>query len=294
MSVTPFLHGKGAANSGTGVTTCSPPGSEAQPPSRFLICAVHTQNQALPSIADNAGNSAAWTLIPGAEVNNGVAGGTAGAVRAYLYYKWGSGNTLAQDQVVLGDSGDHQYGHIFGFDNVDRIDPFSAVATSTQAATTSAVMPGVTTDENNSLVCYFTFLTRDASSTANLSGQANANLTNVTEQHDQSTSTALGGGICLTTGVLATAGASGNLTATAVNQAMAHVSVGLNPDDSRAIIEQLEAEVWTQPEGGAVIEHLEAETWFEIENSGRVYNLEAELWYIPSNAVPTRRRLALM
>jgi hypothetical protein len=261
------------------------PNSVAHPPRRLLLLAIQTANQALPSLADNAGNASAWTLVPSADVNNGGTAAVAGSIRAYLYYKWGTGDTLAKDQALMGDSGDHQYGQIFAFDDVDRSDPFGVVATSTQATTTSVVMPGCTTDQNNALACFFTYFSRDLASTANYSAQANAGLTSVTEQHDQTSAAGVGGGIGLTTGIKATAGATGNCTATgAVSQTMAHISVGLNPDASRAIIEQVDAEVWsitgTASDGSkAEIQQLEAELWYTQENSGRVYQLEAEVWY---------------
>lgn len=281
MTATPVYTNKNTAQAPTTGGTASPPGGVAQPADRLLIVAVQTANQALPSFTDGNGNASAWALVPGASVNNGGAAGVAGSVLGELYWKWGSGTDLASDQFVFGDAGDHTYVQMFSFDDVDKGDPFSAVATTVQAATTAMSADGPTTDTDNSLVAYFTFLTVDAAGTATYSGQANANLTSITERHDQSTASGVGGGICLTTGLKATAGAAGALTATmAASQNMAHIAVALNGEENMARVSQLEAEMW-----------------MTVSNAARVHELAAELWYTPDLSPPSpggRRRWSFM
>lgn len=103
-------------------------------------------------------------------------------------------------------------------------------AGTTQSATTSFSFPGVTTTKPNCLIAHFVANDRDAASTSNLSSITNANLTDLTKQFDQTVSTGQGGGLALITGVKASAGATGNTTATnAASNTNASITLAFAP-----------------------------------------------------------------
>jgi hypothetical protein len=85
---------------------------------------------------------------------------------------------------------------------------------------TSGSIPGATTTVANTLVvtAIATSLP-DASGTANFSAWTNSNLTSVTERTDNTVTAGNGGGLGITTGVKATAGAYGNTTVTCASSA---------------------------------------------------------------------------
>lgn len=163
--------------------------------------------------------------------NSPVAIGTAaaaGGVALQVFYRIATG---ADTTTTVADSGDHTTAIKMAFRGVSTSTPFDAtpVSGTKTTASTSSSYPGITTATANAMVVYASALDLDAASTATTSGQANANLTSVTERHDQTTSSGFGGGLVITTGMKATAGATGNLTATVTSTTQVYLTLALRP-----------------------------------------------------------------
>lgn len=129
--------------------------------------------------------------------------GAAGATMLSLF--WARAQSTSMPSVVTSDSGDHQTGVIQTYRGayVGR-DPI-LVGFSTGTGTT-VTFPAGTTDADNALVLMILAHSNDAAG-ALVSGQANASLTDISENFDNGAITGTGGGICVTSGIKATAGA---------------------------------------------------------------------------------------
>jgi hypothetical protein len=89
----------------------------------------------------------------------------------------------------------------------------SSLGTSKNVNDTAVSITGVTANQDGNVIAYFAARHSDTAA-AQFSSEANANLTSLTERIDGGTATGNGGGLYMCTGVLATAGATGTLTAT--------------------------------------------------------------------------------
>jgi hypothetical protein len=107
--------------------------------------------------------------------------------------------------------------------------PFDVVAGSTIANSTSISFPAVTTTVNDCEIIQIVTYPFD-SFNAEVSGQANAALANITEPFDFGDTTGNGGGFAVTLGEKAVAGAVGNTTATLANTGnMALLTIAMRP-----------------------------------------------------------------
>lgn len=123
----------------------------------------------------------------------------------------------SESAPTTNDSGTTNAALIMGFRGcVTTGDPWDATSGSGNvASSTSIVVPGVTTTVANAMVVSVCEFYRIAQSTTNFSGGANGNLTDFTERIDVSEFLGpLDGGFGAWTGIKATAGATGNTTAT--------------------------------------------------------------------------------
>jgi len=117
----------------------------------------------------------------------------------------------------IADAGDHNIGRMIIVRGCATSgNPWDVLGTSTElVADTSVSIPGVTTTVSNCLVLYAVSTGQDgSSSTAAYSGWADATLANITEQMDNYTASGLGGGFGMASGEMASAGATGAMTAT--------------------------------------------------------------------------------
>lgn len=146
------------------------------------------------------------------QVGTGTAA-AAGGVRIATFYRILADTADTSTTVV--DSGNHTTAIKMLFRDTPLIQGnFFVATTSTQTATTSMVFPSVTTATDESLVVLSVALDTDADSTATVGTVTNANLSNITERHDQTVSTNAGGGLAVITGEKTTAGSTGTSTAT--------------------------------------------------------------------------------
>lgn len=199
----PTYVGKSTAAGGTG--SVSPDfTSSGRASGDLLILAVETANQALTA-------PGGWTEVATYSPQSRGTAGAAGGVRLTLFYKTSDGT---ETTVATGDSGDHQYAVGFVFRGASG----ASVAVDTGAgnnvaATTSGSFGGVTTTGDDRLIAHFVATDRD-STAASWGTATNANLANLTEQHDAGTTSGAGGGIALITGEKQASGATGSTTST--------------------------------------------------------------------------------
>lgn len=144
-----------------------------------------------------------------------VVANEAGAVtRATVFYRIATGT----DPTDVPDVGNHVQGRIIGVTagTFDPVIPFHVDINNDQTATTAVSISGPTTTIDDCLILAFSACPGpDALGTTEFSSPANANLSDVTEQIDNSSAAGTGTGILVISGGLATAGAVGATTATA-------------------------------------------------------------------------------
>jgi hypothetical protein len=181
----------------------------------ILLLFVETANQAVSISSANGGT---WTAVATAQGTGTAAATTATRLTAF----WSRYNGT-QRVPTVSDSGDHQVARMIAIRGaVASGDPWNVTAGGVEATSdTSASIPGATTTVDNTLVVVaVSGSLPDATSTANFSSWANANLTSLTERTDNANSSGNGGSLGVATGVKATAGAYGNTTATHASSAV--------------------------------------------------------------------------
>lgn len=165
-------------------------------PGMMLVLAIETEAGQPPAIVG-------WTQAPDSPVNN------ANGTRLTVYWRRATGSG---DEPTVVDSGDHQSARVIVFNGVVATgDPWE-VTNSATGDTTAISIPGDTTVGADRLVVAFVSHGLDKL-TEHFATWANADLTNVTEQFDNSTDVSGGGGIACATGERAVAGAFGATTA---------------------------------------------------------------------------------
>jgi len=153
--------------------------------------------------------------------------GTAGTKLAVY---WARATSAAMAAPSVKSSADHIYAVIVTFRGVITTgDPVDATAGGVKATASTAVSAtGVTTTAVNEIIAIAVTKNLDAT-TAFTSGQTNANLTGILERADAGTNSGGGGGISVTTGAKATAGATGNMAITVTSSINAFLTVALKP-----------------------------------------------------------------
>ena len=158
-------------------------------------------------------SASGWSQLPTCSPSvNGS--GTAGT-RLTVLYKTAVGG----DATTTNNPGDHCIARIVGITTgtYDTGTPFNICTSNQQAATGSVSISGTTTTVGNTLVVVASTGDVDPASngTAEWSGWANANLTSITEQIDNSRTSGNGGQLGVATGIAAAIGNYGATTVTA-------------------------------------------------------------------------------
>lgn len=128
-----------------------------------------------------------WTLL-GTTGTGTVA--TAGAVDVWVWFATYNGSALGAFGTTNARLKCQQ---VYAFRNAT--DPTNYSTGLQTTAGTAWTLPTLTTTVADSYIFFAIGNDRDADSTANISGYTNSNLTNITEIHDQTVSTGVGGGI---------------------------------------------------------------------------------------------------
>lgn len=218
QAAVPTYQAKGTFTSGAGALSVPVPVGY-QDNDVFLLF-VESANQAITT-------PTGWTQVANSPQYTGAAA-AAGGVRLAVFYKVVSGS---QSNVSVADSGNHTTAIIANFRGVDTSSPIHLTAGSVDAsATASLSAPSLTTTIAETMIVNAIGLDKDAADTDTISSVANANLTNVTERHDQTVSSGVGGGIAFITGEKASAGSTGNTTATGDSSTThAYITIALKP-----------------------------------------------------------------
>jgi len=152
-----------------------------------------------------------------------------GAVRLTTFYKFSNGT---ETTYVTGDSGNHNFVASMVIRGVDRAIPFNAGVGNTATAATTITCPSVTTTVPECLIINAVATDYDVNSTAVFASATNANLTNITERIDGSTTQQNGGGLGVFTGLKGTAGSTGSTTVTyttPISEESANITLALAP-----------------------------------------------------------------
>lgn len=186
--VIPTVISVGAEFHSTGVPTATLPGTHAA--GDILVLVIQLSNDS---------NYAAPTGYKEIGPQNGIgAAAAAGSTKIAIFWKRDGGSETAP---TLTDAGDHTYGVMFAVRGCATTgDPFHFGANEWKLATSTAGSSArsVTWLDNSLVVDIFAHGIDSA--TAQASSVANADLTNVTEQFDGSTTDGTGGGIVIVSG----------------------------------------------------------------------------------------------
>ena len=155
-------------------------------------------------------------------------GTTTNGTRITVFWARATSTTMAAPTVA--DPGDHVYARIITYRSVVGTgDPWDITGGGVKAAaSTSVTVTGVTTTVADTLIVQAVARDNDSAAAA-FSAQANANLTGIVERSDAGTALGNGGGFGVWDGVKATAGATGNTTATVTNSINAFLTIALMP-----------------------------------------------------------------
>lgn len=192
-----------------------------------LLLFIETADQAITV----SGGTETWTAVTGSPVT--------GAVGTDLTVFWARASQDTPTSPTTSDSGDHQLAVILAFRGVITSgNPWDVVATGTAGSGTSVSFPSVITTVADTFVVHaLAGDGPDGNSTVNLSGETNANLTNLTERSDERVNTGNGGLLGTYTGEKASAGSVGNTTATLANAAtQAMITIALKPAPSTVTV----------------------------------------------------------
>lgn len=202
-----------------------------------LLCVERAGGSASPTLTTANG----FAAVTGGEQTTGT--GTAGTKITVF---WCRATASSMASPVVAASTDHQVAVIVTFRGcVATGNPWDVVGGGVKAtASTSVSMTGVTTTVANTLVAYICARDNDANGQI-FSAQANASLTGVAERFDDGTLSGGGGGLSVTTGSKAVAGASGTMTATVVSGINAWVTIALKPTAPPAAAARAQV-TWTQ------------------------------------------------
>jgi len=209
----PAVRSVGTAASGTGNITPGLPAGHTT--NDILLLFVETANQAVTA-------PAGYTQI-GPQNGAGTAA-SSGATRLAIFWKRDGGSESAP---TVTDAGNRTQGVIIAVSGCRTTDnPFYFQWNGfKKTASTTWTHKGNATTINNSLIIYG--LANGINSTgAQLSSVANSSLSSVTTQYDNATTDGVGGGLGVVSGLLATAGSYGSLTATE-GASTADVSIAL-------------------------------------------------------------------
>jgi hypothetical protein len=166
-----------------------------------------------------------WAHVTGSPLTT-TSGGT-GPHRLAVFWKLAVGGDTAPTVVFVAD---HHIAQISGFRGCATTgNPWNQVAMSAVAASTSVSVPGVTTTVADCLCVYIVGNGSDNATTPRLSSVADASLANITAVSNFNAVNGTGGGFDMVTGQLATAGASGTLTATIGNTKQTLACIALYP-----------------------------------------------------------------
>jgi len=141
---------------------------------------------------------------------------------------WARATSAAMGAPTVADPGDHVYAQILTYRGVVATgNPWNVTGGGVKAgASTSVTVTGVTTTVAQTLIVQAVARDNDSAAAA-FSNETNANLSGLAERTDAGTASGNGGGFAVWDGVLASAGATGNTTATVTSSINAFLTIAL-------------------------------------------------------------------
>jgi hypothetical protein len=169
-----------------------------------------------------------YTQVSGSPQSTGTAN-AAGGVRLAVFYKVAVGGDTS---VTVNGTTNHITGISMAFRGVSSSSPIHLTATKVDStATTAMSWPTLTTTLANTLIINAAANDQDISGSAQVGSPTNASLGSLTERHDQTVSTGVGGGLVVTTGTKAVAGAVSATTATGASSVThAYLTIALTAE----------------------------------------------------------------
>jgi MSHA biogenesis protein MshQ len=164
------------------------------------------------------------------EVQNSPQATGAGTAGTRMTVYWARATSTAMVGPTITGPADHAYAQIITYRGaVKSGNPWDITGGGVKAAaSTSVTVTGVTTSVPNTLIVQAVARDNDNAAAA-FSAETNANLTGIAERSDAGTTTGLGGGFAVWDGTKATAGATGNTTATVTSSINAFFTIALKP-----------------------------------------------------------------
>ncbi len=187
---------------------------------------------ALLFVESTGGEAATLSVAAGfAAVANSPQATGAGTAGTRITVFWARATSTAMGAPTVADPGNHVVAQILTYRGVINTgDPWDITGGGVKAAaSTSVTVTGVTTTVVDTLIVAAVAQDIDANSDATWSAWANANLTGITERSDWGGNKGNGGGFGIMDRVKATAGATGNTTATVLSSINAFLTIALKP-----------------------------------------------------------------
>ncbi len=233
----PAYRAAGTFTAGTG--TIAPPYPASMQANDICLLAVSSENQAI-SLSSAQGFSELPTWSP----QSAGTAATNPASRLAVFWKRTVGGDTAP---TVADSGDNTEGIIYCFSGVIQTgNPWDTGAGGNDSAAndTTGTIPGATTTVANTLVTLIISSSFNGTSTAQCSAWTNADLANITERSDNTSTAGNGGGNCMATGEKATAGSYTTTTLTmAQTTYKGAISLALKPPQLTTVTTQAASNV---------------------------------------------------
>ncbi len=179
---------------------------------------------------ESAGGEPATLSVPAGfvQVTNSPQITGAGISGTRITVFWARATSAAMPNPTVLDPGNHVYAQIITYRGVVNTgDPWDITGGGIKAAaSTSVTVAEVTTSVTDTLIVQAVARDNDNAAAA-FSNQANANLTGIGERNDAGTTSNNGGGFAIWDGYKATAGATGNTTATVTSSINAFLTIAL-------------------------------------------------------------------
>lgn len=228
-----LLRGVGAYGAGTTSCTAAAPTNGGTPQDNDIALIVCESTDS-STAAGTPNTPSGWTKLFERTQGDGVTGVTTLTV-------FGKRVSGSQGNVTVDGVLNHVSARMIVYSGcITSGDAWTVGSGNGNSTSATITFTGLTTPAANCMVLLVCCITRDAASTANLSSWANSNLTSIQERIDNSTNTAVGGGIGLAEGLKSTAGVTGDSTAICVVGAQwSSVHISLTPqaafDDSVSV-----------------------------------------------------------
>lgn len=214
----PTYIAKGTFTESTANPSANPPLPSGIQNGDLIIAVISYPVTNTPTSSDSS-----WTLL--AQTSTGTSG-NAGCIGIAVFYAIYAGSALGGFSTNASFPLKTYQTYAFRKARIPSVSATSVQST----ASTSWTLPSITTTDADSFVFFAIGNDRDATSTTSVSSYTNSNLANITELHDETTATGLGGGIATVYAQEATASSIGTTSATsATSNTASFITFAISP-----------------------------------------------------------------